>query len=151
MRWLAICAVGGLALLVLPAWAQSGGAAAPAVALEQHDYVVFFRSDHAELTPQALVIVAKAAKATKLEKTNGRLSHVKVIGYSSATGAANAAEKLATARAEAIRQALVSEGIEAAIIKVEGRGRRWAKDAKPDAVAELINRRARIVLYGPGK
>jgi OmpA-OmpF porin, OOP family len=151
MRWMMIGAVVAWSLVATVAAAQSGGAAAPAVQLAEHDYLVFFRADEANLTPQAQVIVARAAKAAKLENANGKLGHVKVIGYSSATGGPGAAEKLATARAEAIRQALVSEGLEAASVRVEGRGRRWTKDAKPDAVAELVNRRARIVLYGPGK
>jgi OmpA-OmpF porin, OOP family len=151
MRWMMIGVVVVWSLVAGAAMAQSGGAAAPAVALAEHDYLVFFRADEATLTPQAQVIVARAARAAKAERSNGKLGHLKVIGYSSATGGPGAAEKLATSRAEAIRQALVGEGLEAAMIRVEGRGRRWAKDAKPDAVAELVNRRARIVLYGPGK
>jgi len=125
-----------------------GSPAGAAQALAAHDYVVFFRADQAELTPQAEVIIAKAARAAKDEQAAGRLGYVKVIGYSDATGAPDAAQKLSVARAEAIRRALVAHGIAAPMLRVEGRGKRKAKAAKPDAVKELVNRRARIVLYG---
>jgi hypothetical protein len=55
------------------------------------------------------------------------------------------------ARAEAIKQALGKNGIDAAMVRTEGRGRPLARDRKPDDVAELINRRARIVVYGPSR
>lgn len=121
-----------------------------AKALEAHDYVVFFPADKADLTPQAEVVVGKAARAVKDQQAAGKLGHVKVIGYSDATNAPDAAGKLAQARAETIRKALAAAGIAPEIIRVEGRGKLRPKGAKPDAIRELVNRRARIVLYGPG-
>lgn len=117
-------------------------------ALAAHDYVVFFRADEAQLTPQAEVIVAKAARATKDEQAAGRLGHVKVIGYSDATSAPDAARKLSVARAEVIKRALLAHGVADPLVRVEGRGKLRSKAAKSDAAKELVNRRARIVLYG---
>lgn len=138
-------------LTMLAAWAVLLAAALPATAaqpLAAHDYMVFFRADEAILTPQAEVIVSKAARAAKDEQAAGRLGHVKVIGYSDATSAPDAAQKLSATRAEVIKKALLANGIAEPLIKVEARGKLRSKAAKGDAVKELVNRRARIVLYG---
>lgn len=129
-----------------PGGAGSTGKAQP---LAAHDYLVFFQGDSAELTPAAKVVVARSAKAVRQTREAGQFGHVKVIGYSDAVSAPDAAQKLSAQRAELVKQALIAEGVPAERIKTEGRGKPRTA-GKSDAVRELKNRRARIVLYGPG-
>jgi OmpA-OmpF porin, OOP family len=117
--------------------------------LAAHDYLVFFPADSAELGPAAKVVVGRSAKAVRQTREAGQFGHVKVIGYSDAVSAPDAAQKLSAQRAEVVKQALVAEGVPADRIKIEGRGK-VRRPGTSDGVRELRNRRARIVLYGPG-
>jgi outer membrane protein OmpA-like peptidoglycan-associated protein len=128
----------------------STGSTGKAQPLAAHDYLVFFPGDSAELSPAAKVVVARSAKAVRQTREAGQFGHVKVIGYSDAVSGPDAAQKLSAQRAEVVKQALVAEGVPADRIKIEGRGKPRNAAAKGDAVRELKNRRARIVLYGPG-
>jgi outer membrane protein OmpA-like peptidoglycan-associated protein len=125
------------------------GSTGKARPLAAHDYLVFFSSDSAELGPAAKVVVGRSAKAVRQTGEAGQFGHVKVIGYSDAVSAPDAAQKLSAQRAEVVRQALIAEGVPAERIKIEGRGKP-RRPGKSDEVRELKNRRARIVLYGPG-
>lgn len=125
------------------------GSTGKAQPIASHDYLVFFQPDAAELSPAAKVVVARSAKAVRQTREAGQFGHVKVIGYSDAVSAPDAAQKLSAQRAEVVKQALIAEGVPADRIKTEGRGKP-RNPGKSDAVRELKNRRARIVLYGPG-
>jgi len=108
---------------------------------------VYFRADAAELTPQAQVIVVQAVqRARQLEEAH-RFDHIKVIGYSDAVSAPDAAQKLSAQRAQMIKEALASQGVAADRIQVEGRGRKRPVLKPGVDVRELGNRRGRIVIY----
>jgi OmpA-OmpF porin, OOP family len=127
-----------------------GGAAMPSPAAAQPtDFVVFFESGSTHLGHPGTAVVARAAAAVRAALAKVPGSHVKVIGYSDTTGADDAAQRLSEKRAAAVRDALVRDGVEAAKIGTEGRGKSELAVPTPDRTREPRNRRARIVVYGP--
>ncbi|HWK44197.1 MAG TPA: OmpA family protein [Stellaceae bacterium] len=111
----------------------------------RRQYTVFFAQGSASLMPGAASIVKTASEAAKQR----RYSHLKVIGYSDATGTAASAKSLSQARAAAVREALVAAGIPGDKIRIEGRGKSNPAISTPNP--EPRNRRARIVIYLPGE
>jgi outer membrane protein OmpA-like peptidoglycan-associated protein len=67
---------------------------------------------------------------------------IKVGGYTDAAGGAGVNEKLSTARAESVRDALVQHGVAADRIEAEGYGEQHQR--QPSSGAEQANRRAAI-------
>jgi OOP family OmpA-OmpF porin len=123
--------------------AQASHAARPT------DFVVFFGSGGASLTHSGATVVARAAVAVKQALVKVPGSHVKVIGYSDTSGTDDGAQRLSERRAATVRDSLVQDGVDAAKIATEGRGKSELAVATPDRTREPRNRRVRIVVYGP--
>jgi OOP family OmpA-OmpF porin len=147
---LGLCGSLFLAVAAMPTVAAAPLAQKPHAA-HPTEFIVFFGSGGASLTHAGATIVARAATAVKqaLAKVPG--SHVKVIGYSDTSGSNDAAQRLSERRAAAVRDALVHDGVEAAKVATEGRGKSELAVPTPDRTREPRNRRVRIAIYGPNE
>ena len=135
-----------LLLLPLPAGAE-GAQPAQNPTPTSPGYLLFFHGDAAELTPHAHLVIVKAAQRARQLAEARRLDHIKVIGYSDAVSSPDAARELSLRRAETIRDTLLSHGMAADRITVEGRGRTRPVLKPGEEAREQGNRRARIVIY----
>ena len=113
----------------------------PAPAL-QRAFIVFFDFDRSDITPEALRIIKQAAETAK----RGSVPRIMVTGHTDLSGSVAYNQRLSERRAEAVRQALVREGITAGGISTVGRGKTQPLVPTADGVREPQNRRAEIVL-----
>ena len=113
-------------------------AAAPAV----RNFLVFFDFDRSTLTPRARDVVKEAATVAKAGQ-NARLT---ATGHTDTSGPANYNMALSLRRANAVKDALVREGVPAASIAVAGRGEEALLVTTKDSVREPQNRRVEIVI-----
>lgn len=118
---------------------------------QRREFTLFFGFASAQLDPLSMRIVENAALATKQRQAEGSFSHVKVIGYADTAGSAGASQRISEARAAAVRDELVRLGLSGDAVRVEGRGKKELAVRTADRVREPRNRRARIVIYGPGE
>ncbi len=123
-------------------------ATAPAPA-PARTYLVFFDWDRAELTPRARAIVAEAAR----NSANTQTTTIEVDGYADTShalpGQRGQAYNLALSRrrADAVRTALVADGVPAGIIEIHAFGDTNLLVATGPNVREPQNRRVEIVLH----
>jgi OOP family OmpA-OmpF porin len=146
---------------------------APAAAVKQ--YMVFFDFDRSNITTQAAATIKQAADATKMGGASGRsandcaadarrrgiegealrtfvaqctgsVTRIAVTGHTDTSGAPAYNMALSLRRANAVKDALVREGIAAAAIAVTGRGETQLLVQTGDNVKEPQNRRVEIVL-----
>jgi OOP family OmpA-OmpF porin len=113
-------------------------AAAPAV----RNFLVFFDFDRSNLTPRAQAIVKEAATVAKA----GQNARVTCTGHTDTSGPANYNMALSLRRANAVKDALVREGVPAGQIAVAGRGEEQLLVRTADGVREPQNRRVEIVV-----
>jgi outer membrane protein OmpA-like peptidoglycan-associated protein len=141
-----------LAVVALIALASMGeaNAAAQQSASEPEQFVLYFDFASAKLSSIARPVVADAAAAIKRTETSGHLSHVKVIGYADTVGSTEGQDRLSIRRADAVRDELIRNGIEAEVIKTEGRGKMEPAVLTGDQIKNPRNRRVRIVIFRPG-
>lgn len=114
--------------------------APPAVAT--NSYQVFFDFDKSNLSPEARQIIASAAQAVNA----GNGIKVKVTGYTDTVGTVPYNIKLSYRRADAVEQELVRDGVAAANISVDGKGKSELLVQTPDGTREPQNRRATVEL-----
>lgn len=103
-------------------------------------YLVFFDFDSAKPgagSDDILDAVAKEIKGRSLEA-------VEIIGHTDSAGPTPYNNRLSMKRGNAVRDALLKRGVDAALIKVEGRGEDRLLVKTPDGVREPANRRAEI-------
>src|SRR5262245_49415081 len=93
-------------------------AAAPKPPEQPRTFSLFFAFDSARLTPEALALVEEAAAAAKA-RPNARIA---CVGQTDTAGVPAYNLLLSRRRAEAVKQALVAQGIPADWITVSGRG-----------------------------
>jgi hypothetical protein len=105
-------------------------------------YIVFFDFDRATLTAQAMTTIKQAAAAAKA----GNKTRIGVTGHTDRSGSDAYNMALSLRRANAVKDALVREGIPAAGITVVGRGESQPLVPTADGVREPQNRRVEIVL-----
>ncbi len=146
---------------------------APAATVKQ--YMVFFDFDRSNITAQAAATIKQAADAAKMGGTSGRsandcaadarrrgiegealrtfvaqctgsVTRIAVTGHTDTSGAPAYNMALSLRRANAVKDALVREGIAAASIAVTGRGETQLLVQTGDNVREPQNRRVEIVL-----
>jgi len=123
------------------------GAAAPAPPpppprVEATSFMVFFDWDRSNLSQQALNTIRQAAGAFKT-KGNARIT---ATGHTDTSGPEAYNMALSLRRANAVKDALVREGVPATAIAVVGRGEQGLLVQTPDGVREPQNRRVEIVI-----
>ena len=138
-------------------------------------YMVFFDFDRSNITAQAAATIKQAADAAKMAGTSGRtandcaadgrrrgvegealkafvaqctgaVTRIAVTGHTDTSGSATYNMALSLRRANAVKDALVREGIPAAAIGVTGKGETQLLVQTGDNVKEPQNRRVEIVL-----
>ena len=105
-------------------------------------FIVFFDFDRSNLTQQAMTTIRQAAAAAK----SGNRTRIGVTGHADRSGTDAYNMALSLRRANAVKDALVAEGIPAANIAVVGRGESQPLVPTADGVREPQNRRVEIVL-----
>jgi outer membrane protein OmpA-like peptidoglycan-associated protein len=117
-------------------------AVAPVAAPVAQKYMVFFDFDKATLTPEGQAVVAKAAAAFK----SGKEPRIDLTGHADRAGSDAYNMKLSQRRADAVKAALVRQGVPAAQIAVAAKGESSPLVSTADGVREPQNRRVEIVL-----
>ena len=105
-------------------------------------FMVFFDWDRSNLSAQALNTIKQAANAFKT-KGNARIT---ATGHTDTSGPEGYNMALSLRRANAVKDALVREGVPAAAIAVIGRGEQNLLVQTGDGVREPQNRRVEIVI-----
>jgi outer membrane protein OmpA-like peptidoglycan-associated protein len=123
----------------------------PALAADPPSFTLYFGLGSAAPTPEARAVIERAAEAARQRQHDGSFDHVKVIGYADTSGSDRRAQTLSDERAERVKEMLVGQGVPADRVRIEGRGKQSLAVATANHVAEQRNRRARIVIYGPGE
>ena len=105
-------------------------------------FMVFFDWDRSNLSQQALTTIGQAAAAFK-SKGNARIT---ATGHTDTSGPEAYNMALSLRRANAVKDALVREGVPAQAITVIGRGEAGLLVQTADGVREPQNRRVEIVI-----
>ena len=105
-------------------------------------FMVFFDWDRSNLSEQALNTIKQAAAAFK-SKGNARIT---ATGHTDTSGPESYNMALSLRRANAVKDALVREGVPAQAISVVGRGEQGLLVQTGDGVREPQNRRVEIVV-----
>jgi outer membrane protein OmpA-like peptidoglycan-associated protein len=114
----------------------------PAPQPQATSFMVFFDWDRSNLSQQALATIGQAAQAFK---TKGS-ARITATGHTDTSGPENYNMALSLRRANAVKDALVRNGVPATAIAVVGRGEQGLLVPTPDGVREPQNRRVEIVL-----
>jgi OmpA-OmpF porin, OOP family len=114
----------------------------PAPAVAPPSYMVFFDWDRSNLTAQSLATIRQAAQAYK-QKGSARIT---ATGHTDTSGSEQYNMALSLRRANAVKDALVREGVPATAISVIGRGEQGLLVPTGPNVREPQNRRVEIVV-----
>ena len=114
----------------------------PPPAVAPPSFMVFFDWDRSNLSAQALATIQQAADAFKT-KGNARIT---ATGHTDTSGPEAYNMALSLRRANAVKDALVRNGVPAAAITVIGRGEQGLLVQTGDGVREPQNRRVEIVI-----
>jgi outer membrane protein OmpA-like peptidoglycan-associated protein len=124
-----------------PARAVESPPPAP-VPTTRQSYVVFFEFDRADITQPAMQTIQQAAAAAK----SGNRTSLSVTGHADRSGSDAYNMALSMRRANAVKDALVRQGIPAASMQVVARGEGEPLVPTADGVREPQNRRVEIVI-----
>ena len=137
-------AMNALEGMIKPAPAMEPVAAmeTPAEPMKVEDamYLVFFDFDKSAVASSGESVL----DAVGTEVKSRSLNVLNVVGHTDRAGARKYNNRLAMKRANAVRDALVKRGVDASLIKVDGRGEDQNLVATDDNVREPANRRAEI-------
>ncbi|MDP2374972.1 OmpA family protein, partial [Reyranella sp.] len=138
--------VAGLAAFVLGACSEPAPPPPPPPPppAQPTSFMVFFDWDRSNLSAQAQTTIQQAAQAYK---TRGS-ARVTATGHTDTSGPEAYNMALSLRRANAVKNALVSEGVPATAIQVIGRGEQALLVQTGDGVREPQNRRVEIVMDG---
>ena len=114
----------------------------PATSVAPPSFMVFFDWDRSNLSQQALTTIQQAADAFKA-KGNARIT---ATGHTDTSGPEAYNMALSLRRANAVKDALVRDGVPAQAISVVGRGEQGLLVQTGDGVREPQNRRVEIVI-----
>jgi OmpA-OmpF porin, OOP family len=105
-------------------------------------YIVFFDFNKSNLTEAAQAVVSEAVRTAK---SNGFVK-VQVTGHTDTVGSARYNQTLSVARAQAVREEMIRDGLDGGSIAIEGRGFHDLLVPTAPGVREPQNRRAVIQL-----
>ncbi len=108
--------------------------------VEDAMYLVFFDFDKSAVAASGESVL----DAVGTEVKSRSLNVLNVVGHTDRAGARTYNNRLAMKRANAVRDALVNRGVDASLIKVDGRGEDQNLVQTDDNVREPANRRAEI-------
>lgn len=108
---------------------------------------VYFASNASALDATSLEIIEDAVRQVRRGGCN--VSRVSVVGHTDTVGAIARNVELSQDRAGAVRDALVTRGIDAAMIAAEGAGEERLVHRTADNVSEPMNRFVEIVIESP--
>jgi outer membrane protein OmpA-like peptidoglycan-associated protein len=114
----------------------------PPMAAAAPSYMVFFDWDRSNLSQQALATIQQAANTYK---TKGS-ARITATGHADRSGPENYNMALSLRRANAVKDALVRDGVPATAISVIGKGETQPLVPTADGVREPQNRRVEIVI-----
>jgi outer membrane protein OmpA-like peptidoglycan-associated protein len=114
----------------------------PAPAVAPPSFMVFFDWDRSNLSAQALNTIKQAAAAFKAKGS----ARITATGHTDTSGPEAYNMALSLRRANAVKDALVREGVPATAITVVGRGESQLLVQTGDGVREPQNRRVEIVI-----
>jgi OmpA family len=132
-------------LAVSGAAAQQSSEPSTVAQAELMEFVVFFDTDEATLTPEGARVVDQAAEAYR-EAGGARIA---VTGHTDTTGPADHNLELSLRRAEVVTEELMRQGVPEADITTLGRGEEDLLVPTADGVSEPRNRRVEIVVPQP--
>lgn len=125
-----------------PAPAPAPQPAPAPVAAGPSSYMVFFDWDRAELTADARTVIARAVAAAR----QGQKVRIDLTGHADRSGTDAYNMKLSQRRADAVKAAMVQQGLPGDAITTVARGESAPLVATPDGVREPQNRRVEILL-----
>ncbi|CAA7612740.1 OmpA family protein [Magnetospirillum sp. UT-4] len=115
--------------------------AKPAPAM-QKQFLVFFDFNKADITPEAAKVITQAVAAAKA----GNAAKIDLTGHADRSGSDKYNMALSMKRGNAVKDAMIKQGIPANQIAVVAKGESVPLVATPDGVREPQNRRVEIVL-----
>jgi len=101
-----------------------------------------FAVDSSKLTPSAKQTFAQIASVLKDYKK----TIIHIVGFTDSTGTAQYNQKLSVRRARAVADYLISQGVPAGRIRIEGRGETQPVASNATAAGRARNRRVDIVI-----
>ena len=105
-------------------------------------FILYFRFESDELTPESQALVPGVLEALK----NRPFPDVAVVGHTDTTGSAASNIALGLRRANAIRELLIQSGVSADLIEVSSHGEADPLVKTADEVSEPRNRRVEITV-----
>jgi OmpA-OmpF porin, OOP family len=118
----------------------------PAAPAPAREFTVYFDFNKSTLTSSGRDVIKQAATAAQ----QGSIAHISVTGHTDTVGSADFNQRLSERRANAVRQALIAQGVPANEITARGVGKTELAVPTADGVKEPRNRRAVIMEGGPG-
>jgi OmpA family len=112
----------------------------PPLMAQAPSYLVFFDWDKSNLSPQAMATISQAAAAYK---SNGS-ARIANVGNTDTSGSPGYNVALSLRRADAVKRALIQNGVPAASIDTAGRGETNLLVPTADSVREPQNRRVEL-------
>jgi OmpA-OmpF porin, OOP family len=117
-------------------------AASPQTQQPARNFMLFFPYDRATLAPDGEAVIREAAMAAKANPG----AHITVAGHADRSGNSAYNMGLSQRRAEAVRQALLNQGVNPASIAVAGHGEDALLVSSRDGMREPKNRRVEIIV-----
>lgn len=116
----------------------------------------FDRASYKDMLPKGKQEIA--AVSQDIKQNPNKISAIQVVGYTDPEGTVEYNDKLSLSRAQTVKQALESSGLDPKLITPEGRGKtelvvndcrkRFPKDAVARQECDQPNRRVEIILHG---
>ena len=135
-----LVAVIGIGLLLGACNARPQALAAPPSLMAQAPSVVFFDWDKSNLSPEAMATISQAAAAYKATGS----ARITNVGNTDTSGSTDYNMALSIRRADAVKSALIRNGVPAAAIETAGRGQTNLLVPTADGVREAQNRRVEL-------